>query len=92
MHAIYLSSGICLVWAFGALGTSCSCEEHRTSSLGHLTAPLWCYAASDTFMCVDRFCNVVMPGRAEGMEKHIAQDCQSVQDAAKQVQLHSSKL
>ena len=39
--------------------------------------------------CVHRFCNVVMPGRAEGMEKHIAQDCQSVQDAAKQVQLHS---
>ena len=35
--------------------------------------------------CVNRFCNVVMPGRAEGMEKHIAQDCQSAQEVAKQV-------
>ena len=26
----------------------------------------------------------MMPGRAEGMEKHIAQDCQSVDEAAKQ--------
>ena len=25
----------------------------------------------------------MMPGRAEGMEKHIAQDCQSVDEAAK---------
>ena len=26
----------------------------------------------------------MMPGRAEGMEKHVAQDCQSVDEAAKQ--------
>ena len=31
-----------------------------------------------------RYCNIVMPGRAEGMEKHIAQDCQGVDEAAKQ--------